>query len=89
MRKEKYKVQVGDTLYQASKSYNRVFAWKVLEIWLESYISGNKTIVRCTNGTWTKEFFISDVKEWFDTCEEAEKALVKLTEEHNAEENNI
>ena len=78
MRKDKYKVQVGDTLYQASKSYNRVFAWKVLEIWLESYISGNKTIVRCTNGTWSEEFFSSDVKEWFDTREDAEKALKEM-----------
>lgn len=83
MRKDKYKVQVGDTLYQASKSYNKVFAWKVLEIWLEWYLVGLKTIVLCTNGTWTKEFFVSDVKEWFDSQEEAEKALKEMTEEHN------
>ena len=35
MRKDKYKVQVGDVLYQASKSYKKVFAWKVIAIWLE------------------------------------------------------
>ncbi len=80
MRKDQYKVQVGDTLYQASKSYNKVFAWMVLEIWLENYITGFKTIVRCTNGTWTEEFFVSDVKEWFDTLEEAEKAFKEMTE---------
>ena len=81
MRKDKYKVQVGDTLYQASKSYNKVFAWMVLGIWIENYFAGCKTIVRCTNGTWTDEFFASDVKEWFDTREEAEKALKEMTEE--------
>ena len=81
MRKDQYKVQEGDTLYQASKSYNKVFAWRVLEIWLEDYISGVKTILRCTNGTWTKEFFASDVKEWFDTREEAVKALKEMMEE--------
>ena len=80
MRKDKYKVQVGDTLYQASKSYNKVFAWKVSEIWIEDYIGGAKTILRCTNGTWSEEFFASDVKEWFDTREDAEKALKELTE---------
>lgn len=80
MRKDQYKVQVGDRLYQASKSYNKVFTWMVLEIWLEDYITGVKTIVRCTNGAWTKEFFVSDVKEWFDTREEAEKALKEMTE---------
>ena len=75
MRKDKYKIQVGDKLYEASKSYHKVFEWEVLEIWLEAYISGYKTIVKCSNGTWTKEFFCADVFELFDTYEEAEKAL--------------
>ena len=68
-------------MYQASKSYNKVFAWKVREIWIEDYIGGTKTILRCTNGTWSKEFFSSDVKEWFDTREVAEKALKEMMEE--------
>ena len=80
MRKVKYKVQVGDELYQASKSYKKVFAWKVLAIWLEDYIGGTKTILRCSNGTWIQEVFASDVKEWFDTREEAEAALKEMTE---------
>jgi hypothetical protein len=75
MRKDKYKVQVGDELYQASKSYEKVFAWKVLAIWLEEYVGGTKTILRCSNGTWEKEFFASDVREWFDTREAAVEAL--------------
>ena len=81
MRKDKYKVQVGDELYQASKSYKKVFAWKVLAIWIEDYISGTKTVLSCTNGTWTKEFFASDVREWFDMREEAEAALAERMNE--------
>lgn len=80
MRRVKYKVQVGDELYQASKSYKKVFKWKVLAIWLEDYIGGTKTILSCSNGTWTQEVFASDVREWFDTREEAEKALKEMTE---------
>ena len=75
MRKEKYKIQVGDKLYEASKSYHKVFEWEVFAIWLEAYIGGYKTIVKCSNGTWTREFFCTDVFEFYDTREEAEQAL--------------
>lgn len=78
MRKDKYKVQVGDVLYQVSKSYKKVFAWKVLAIWLEDYIEGTKTMLSCSNGTWTQEVFASDVREWFDTREAAESALEEM-----------
>lgn len=81
MRKDKYKVQVGDELYQASKSYKKVFAWKVLAIWIEEYVGGTKTILRCSNGTWVKEFFSSDIREWFDMREEAEAALAERMKE--------
>ena len=81
MRKEKYKVQVGDVLYQASKSYKKVFAWKVIAIWLEDYISGTKTVLSCSNGTWAEEFFASDVREWFDMREDAEAALAERRNE--------
>lgn len=78
MRKDKYKVQVGDELYQASKSYKKVFAWKVLAIWLEEYVGGTKTVLSCSNGMWTEEFFASDVREWFDMREVAEAALEEI-----------
>lgn len=75
MVKEKYKIQIGDTLYQASKSYKKVFEWKLLDIWLEDYISGNKTIVKCSNGSWTNEFFASDIIAMSRDREEAEAKL--------------
>lgn len=73
--KDKYKIQIGDTLYEYSKSYNKVFEWEVLDIWLEDYIGGNKTIVKCSNGTWTKEFFVSDILAMYRSKETAEAAL--------------
>lgn len=75
MTKDKYKIQIGDTLYQASKSYKKVFEWKVLDIWLEDYIGGNKTIVKCSNGTWTKEFFVADILAMSRSREVAEAKL--------------
>lgn len=77
--KDKHKIQVGDVLYQASKSYNKVFEWKVLEIWVENYLTGPKTIVKCSNGTWTEEFFLSDVVRFSRRREFAEMHLVGVS----------
>lgn len=75
--KDKHKIQIGDVLYEYSYSYGKVHEWKVLDIWLENYISGNKTIVKCSNGTWIKEFFVADVLQFHKTREEAEAELKK------------
>lgn len=74
---DKYKIQIGDTLYQASTSYKKVFEWKILGIWLEEYLNGFKTIVRCSNGIWAQEFFASDVLDMYRTKEDAENALAE------------
>lgn len=81
----KDKIQIGDTLYEVSKSYNRIFAWNVLDIFLEDYISGNKTIIKCSNGIWTDEFYVSDILAMYRSREEAEQAL-KVDTYINAEE---
>ena len=73
--KDEHKIQIGDVLYEYSYTYGKVHEWKVLDIWLENYIGGNKTIVKCSNGTWTKEFFVADVLQFHKTKEEAEQAL--------------
>ena len=73
--KEKYKIQIGDTLFENSESYNKIFEWKVLDIWLEDYIGGNKTIVKCSNGIWTKEFFVADILAMYRNKEQAEQSL--------------
>ena len=76
--KEKYKIQIGDVLFEYSKSYNKIFEWKVLDIWLEDYIGGNKTIVKCSNGTWTKEFFVADILAMYRSRELAEQKLEEI-----------
>ena len=73
--KDNYKIQIGDVLYENSRSYNKIFEWKILDIWFEDYISGNKTIVKCSNGSWTQEFFASDIVAMYRTREEAEQKL--------------
>lgn len=80
--KDEHKIQIGDVLYEGSYSYGKVFEWKILDIWLENYISGNKTIVKCSNGTWTKEFFVADVLQFHKTKEEAEAELEKRGKEN-------
>lgn len=75
METDEHKIQIGDVLYEYSYTYGKVHEWKVLDIWLENYISGNKTIVKCSNGTWIKEFFVSDVLQFHKNKEEAEQAL--------------
>ena len=77
MRKDKGKIQIGDKLYEANKSYNKVFEWEVLEIWFEEYWDHYKPIAKCSNGTWTREFFWNDLLEFYDTYAIAEKALRK------------
>lgn len=74
-RKDKYKIQVGDTLFQYSKAYGKIFEWEVIEIYLEEYLAGYKTRVRCFNGKYMQTFFASDVSNFFKTIEEAEQAM--------------
>lgn len=75
MRKDKFKIQIGDVLYKADESYNRVFKIEIVDIWLEGYISGNKTIIKGKSEFGTKEYFVGDVLYFYNTKEEAEKAL--------------
>lgn len=79
--KDKFKIQIGDTLFEDSKSYKKIFEWKILDIWLEDYIGGNKTIVKCSNGIWTKEFFVSDILAMYRSREEAEAVLEERSKE--------
>ena len=73
--KDKYKIQIGDVLYEYSKIHNKIFEWKILDIWFEDYIGGIKTIVKCSKGCWTQELFVADIFAMYRTREEAEQAL--------------
>lgn len=76
-KKDNYKIQVGDKLYQNSKAYGRIFEWEVIEIYLEAYLSGYKTRVKCFNGSYAQTFFASDIVDFFDTKEETEQAIIE------------
>lgn len=78
MRNCKFEIAIGDEVFEASKTYNKVIGWKITAIKLEKYVSGWKTIVRLENtynfaGSDTK--FLSDVLYMYETKEDAERAL--------------
>lgn len=75
MRKEKFKIQVGDVLYEPSIMYGKVIEHKVVNVFLEDYVSGWKTMVVTESYLGRVTKFCTDVINWFDTEEEAEKAL--------------
>ena len=76
MRKDKHVYQIGDVLYESSKMYNRVIEWKIIDIVVEAYVGGYKTIFIVESesfGRTTK--FLTDIIHWCDTYLEAEKQL--------------
>lgn len=80
MRKDKHKYQIGDVLYEMSKSYEKVFSWKITDIFVENYISGPKVIFKVEQDKdrgwlWAKEMYLSDIQAMYDTKEEADEAL--------------
>ena len=79
MKKDKFKIQVGDTLYEASKMYKKVIEWKIKEIFFEHYVSDVKTITCAVSDVYgSKCFFASDIIAMYDTKEEAQKALASM-----------
>lgn len=78
MRKEKFEISVGDVVYEASKSYGKIFGWKIAEIKLEKYIAGWKTLVKLEpayNVSYSTTKFLSDVLHMYETPEDARRAL--------------
>ena len=75
MKTDRYKISIGDTMYEASKSYSRVIEHKIIDIYFEQYISGYKTIVVTDSYLGRNSRFVSDIFNWYSTAEEAEEAL--------------
>ena len=77
MRKNRFRIQTGDVLYESSKMYNKVIEWEIKNIFVEHYIGGDKTIFLVESPVYGRqERFLSDVTHWYDTYKEAEKALL-------------
>lgn len=81
MRKDKYKIQIGDILYEASISYDRVIEYKIVDVFVENYfLSGGYKVIfkveyKLGESEFTSEKYLGDVTQWFDTKEEAEEQL--------------
>lgn len=82
MKKDKYKISIGDTMYEASISYGCVIEHKIIDIYFELYVSGYKTIVVTKSCFGRSSRFLGDIFTWYDTLEDAEHALsIKLRKE--------
>lgn len=76
MRQNKHMYQRGDKLYEASFMYARVIEWEIVDIIVEAYVGGFKTIFVVKSellGTGNK--FLSDIISWYDTYLEADEKL--------------
>lgn len=45
MKKDKYKIQIGDLMFEASKMYSKVIQHTISDIYFEQYMGGYKTVV--------------------------------------------
>lgn len=59
MKKEDYRIRVGDVLYEPSVSYGRVIKHRIIAIFMEEYLSGWKTMIVTDSdlGTNTRFFY--------------------------------
>lgn len=75
MKKDKYKIQIGDLMFEVSKTYGKVIQHTIKDIYFESYVTGYKTVVVTDSYLGIQHKYASDVVNWFDSAKEAEKAL--------------
>ena len=77
MKKDKYKTQIGDVMFEASKMYGRVIQHTILDIYFEQYVTGYKAVVVTDSYLGIQTKYASDVCNWYDSAKEAEGALNK------------
>ena len=79
MKQNKNQIRIGDVLYEASFTYRKIIEWEIVDIFMEEYLSGAKPVfvVSEVNPEWSIRSvkFLSDILNWHDTIEEAEKDL--------------
>lgn len=73
----KNEIHIGDVLYEPSVMYKRVIEHKIVDMYLEAYISGWGTIVVTESYMGRGKKFASDIKNWHFNKEDAEYALTK------------
>ena len=81
----KNEIRIGDVFYEPSTMYKKVIEHKIVDMYLEAYISGWKTIITTESWLGKNNQFASDVTNWCLTKEEAQKVLdkrIKSWKEH-------
>lgn len=75
----KNEIRIGDVLYEPSVMYKRVIEHKIVDMYLEAYISGWGTIVVTESYMGRGKKFASDIKNWHFDKKAAERELaIKL-----------
>lgn len=70
-------IRIGDLLYEPSIMYKRVIEHKVVDMYMEQYISGWGTIIVTESYLGRASKFASDIKKWYPTKEEAEHEFIR------------
>lgn len=73
----KNEIRIGDVLYEPSIMYKKVIEHKIVDMYLEKYVSGWGPIVITKSYLGRNSHFASDVTRWCLTKEEAEHELIK------------
>lgn len=75
----KNEIRIGDVLYEPSIMYNRVIEHRIVDMYMEKYISGWGTIITTESWLGRNSRFASDVIHWHLTKEDAQKVIDKRT----------
>lgn len=70
-------IRIGDLLYEPSIMYKRVIEHKVVDMYMEQYISGWGTIIVTESYLGRTYKFASDITKWYPTKEEAEYEFIR------------
>ena len=73
----KNEIRIGDVLYEPSIMYKKVVEHKIVDMYLEKYVSGWGPIVVTESYLGRSSHFASDVTHWCLTKEEAEHEFMK------------
>ena len=72
-------IRIGDVLYEPSVMYNRVIEHRIVDMYMEKYISGWGTIIITESWLGRNSRFASDVTHWKLSQEDAQKVINKRT----------
>lgn len=73
----KNEIRIGDVLYEPSIMCNRVIEHKIVDLYMDKYISGWGPIITTESQLGRNSRFASDITHWCLTKEDAQKELDK------------